>query len=129
MNLSSTHYQSSLFSKTRQKAGDFYNSWGGYIDELAWGAAWLYRATGDESYLAKANEFYTSGLGNMFSWDDKTAGTALLLAQLTSNSKFVNDFNVFANYIKNQATKTPKGLVWLSQWGSNRYRFCNEKLD
>ena len=118
----------------RAIASDFYNSWGGYNDELAWGAAWLYRATGDDSYLAKANEFYSSGLGNMFSWDDKvqtelittaetvqTAGTALLLAQLTSNSKFVNDFNQFANYIKNQAPKTPKGLVWLSQWGSNRY--------
>ncbi|CBY11538.1 unnamed protein product [Oikopleura dioica] len=102
-------------------ASDFYNSWGGYNDELAWGAAWLYRATGDDSYLAKSNEFYSSGLGDMFSWDDKTAGTALLLAQLTSNSKFVNDFNQFANYIKNQAPRTPKGLVWLSQWGSNRY--------
>jgi len=55
----------------RKKASDFYNSWGGYNDELAWGAAWLYRATGDDSYLAKSNEFYSSGLGDMFSWDDK----------------------------------------------------------
>ena len=27
-------------------AVSYYNSWSGYMDELAWGAAWLYKATG-----------------------------------------------------------------------------------
>src|SRR5690606_13044387 len=39
-------------------AADFYRSWSGYRDELVWGAAWLYRATGDPSYLAKAEDYY-----------------------------------------------------------------------
>jgi hypothetical protein len=47
-------------------------------DELAWSAAWLYRATNDISYLNDAKAFYTQyGLSNNpseFSWDSKTAG-------------------------------------------------------
>ena len=35
-------------------ATSFYNSWSGYNDELVWGAIWLYRATGEAAYLAKA---------------------------------------------------------------------------
>jgi len=50
-------------------------SWGGYEDELAWGAAWLYAATNDNSYLQKAQEKYdrccTNSAGGGFSWDSK----------------------------------------------------------
>ena len=31
----------------------FYNSFSGYKDELAWGAMWLYKVTGDEKYYEK----------------------------------------------------------------------------
>jgi endoglucanase len=31
----------------------------GFIDELAWAAAWLYKATGTASYLADAKKFYS----------------------------------------------------------------------
>lgn len=30
----------------------------GYIDELAWAAAWLYKATGSQAYLADARAYY-----------------------------------------------------------------------
>lgn len=30
----------------------------GYIDELAWAAAWLYKATREGSYLADAKNYY-----------------------------------------------------------------------
>ena len=57
----------------------YYNSTG-YEDELLWAAAWLYHASGDESYLKYATEmngreFANWGSGSWFSWDDKHAGT------------------------------------------------------
>ena len=39
-------------------AASYYKSWSGYQDELVWGAIWLYRATGDATYLAKAEAEY-----------------------------------------------------------------------
>ena len=30
----------------------------GYVDELAWAAAWLYKATGQASYLTDARKYY-----------------------------------------------------------------------
>ena len=30
-----------------------------YKDELAWAAAWLYKATGSKSYLAQARRYYS----------------------------------------------------------------------
>ena len=47
----------------------------GYNDELAWGAAWLYRATNEQDYLNKALQFAsTSDIGWGLSWDEKTTG-------------------------------------------------------
>ena len=52
----------------------FYSS-SGYTDELAWGAAWLYRATGEQTYLNQALEFARpSDIGWGFNWDDKLIG-------------------------------------------------------
>ena len=47
---------------------DFYATFSGYNDELAWGAAWLYRATGDEEYHDK---FKTIADAQYESWDTK----------------------------------------------------------
>ena len=38
----------------------FYDSFSGYMDELAWSASWLYRATGEASYLAEAESHYAA---------------------------------------------------------------------
>ncbi len=58
-------------------------SWSGYGDELLWGALWLYRATGDTSYLTKAqeawDEFNLGEAAEQFSWDDKRAGAYVSL--------------------------------------------------
>ena len=74
--------RSYLLTQKLFKVGNFYNSWSGYEDELVWGAAWLYRATGDAYYLGEAQKYYSNHVGEMFSWDDKTAGNQVLLAQL-----------------------------------------------
>ena len=39
-------------------ANGFYNSWSGFYDELAWSGAWLYCATGDETYITNAEADY-----------------------------------------------------------------------
>ena len=46
----------------------FYASYNGYNDELAWGALWLYRATGEEKYYEKYRKI---GDIKYDSWDPK----------------------------------------------------------
>jgi len=44
----------------------------------AWAAIWLYKATGHQQYLKKAESIYnqltSSTIRNLFYWDDKTRG-------------------------------------------------------
>lgn len=69
----------------REDPSGFYKSWSGYEDELAFAAAWLAlaNATGMD-YLTKAqrhidDRLYTSSTQ---SWDEKQAGTYILLSKL-----------------------------------------------
>jgi len=53
---------------------------GGYLDDLAWGAVWLYIKTGDSTYLEKAKSFLpvtSLGGGHTHCWDDVSYGAAL----------------------------------------------------
>ena len=100
-----------------------FRSWSGFQDELAWCAAWLYAATGEQQYLDKVSEKYfaiENAAGGGFSWDSKAGGALLLLYKLTKDEKYANGFK---NYIGSwQGMKTtPKGLSFYSQWGANRY--------
>ncbi|AFY57603.1 cellobiohydrolase A (1,4-beta-cellobiosidase A) [Rivularia sp. PCC 7116] len=108
----------------------FYNSWSGYEDELAWGAVWLHKAIQangetDSQYLDKAQNYY-KGItpGWTHNWDEKSYGTAILLAQLTDKSQYKQDVEA---WLDNWADpnggiqKTAGGLAWLDQWGSLRY--------
>jgi len=110
----------------------YYDSRSGYMDELAWGAAWLYRATGKRQYLDKAEGIYESenfagkDLKWTHSWDDKTYGALVLLAEVTKNRRYAKDVRRWLDFWaqgpggKGVAT-TPGGLAWLDQWGSLRY--------
>lgn len=106
-------------------AGQFYGSWSGYGDELGWGAAWLYRATGDDKYLddvkAHTAEFNLMDRPIEFGWDDKKAGLHVLLAQITGDAVYVNAAKAFCDYIVNDVPRSPKGLAYISQWGSLRH--------
>jgi len=67
------HYPTGYYSSSITDAGSFYPSTS-YTDELAWAAAWLYRATGDGDYLTEAEAYWSNnGLGYKyeFSWDSK----------------------------------------------------------
>ena len=101
------------------------------MDELAWGAAWLYRATGDASYLQKAEDFFDSGEmcnSNLwFGWDNKKAGVEVLLYEITGDAKYQTCVDNFMNEIKG-APYTPKGLIFVDNWGSNRHAGNNAHL-
>ncbi|XP_069681406.1 uncharacterized protein [Periplaneta americana] len=101
----------------------FYKS-SNYQDELVWGATWLYKATGDSSYLTKAEQLYKEfGLQNWnggFGWDQKNSGVDVLLAQVTGKQSYKDVVRGFCNWMVNSQTKTPKGLLFLSEWGSLR---------
>ncbi|HEY8471888.1 MAG TPA: glycoside hydrolase family 9 protein [Natronosporangium sp.] len=117
-------------------ATSFYRSWSGYHDELVWGAIWLYRATGNAEYLAKAEQYYDN-LSNenqtdiksyrwTHDWDDKAYGSYVLLAMLTGDQRYIDDANRWLDFwtvgVNGQrVTYSPGGQAWLSQWGSLRY--------
>jgi len=117
-------------------ASSYYNSWSGYNDELVWGAIWLYRATNEASYLAKAESYYAN-LSNepqsstksykwTIAWDDKSYGCYVLLAMLTGKQQYVDDANRWLDYftvgVNGQRINTsPGGQVVVDAWGSLRY--------
>ncbi|MGC7094609.1 glycoside hydrolase family 9 protein [Amycolatopsis lurida] len=117
-------------------AANFYRSWSGYNDELVWAAAWLYRATGDPAYLAKAEAEY----GNLatepqssersykwtIAWDDKSYGAYVLLAELTGGERYFTDANRWLDYWTTghngqRVRYSPGGQAHLDTWGSLRY--------
>ena len=95
-----------------------------YEDELIWAAAWLFKATGDNTYLAKAESLYASRSQTWtswsFDWSDKLAGAQLLLFELTGKAQYKTDVEAFCDYAMG-IQKSPKGQTHLAQWGSNRY--------
>jgi endoglucanase len=116
-------------------AKEFYKSQSGYNDELVWGAAWLYQATGDAQYLNKAEQYYdnladkpdaTNSYNWTHTWDDKSYGSYVLLAKLTGKEKYTQDTERWLNYWCDRCSRervryTPGGLAWLNEWGSLRY--------
>ncbi|MGP3967677.1 glycoside hydrolase family 9 protein [Streptomyces sp. 6N223] len=117
-------------------AGDFYRSWSGYQDELVWGAYWLHRATGEASYLAKAESEYdklgtepqtsTPSYKWTIAWDNKQFGAYVLLAMETGEQRYVDDANRWLDYwttgVNGQRVPySPGGQAVLDSWGSLRY--------
>ncbi|WP_282203870.1 glycoside hydrolase family 9 protein [Kitasatospora fiedleri] len=124
------------YSDCIKDAQGYYNSWSGYNDELVWGAIWLYKATGDSSYLAKAESYYanlstepqttTKSYKWTIAWDDKSYGAYVLLAQLTGKQQYVDDANRWLDWWTvgvngSQVKYSPGGEAVLDSWGSLRY--------
>lgn len=66
----------------------YYASVSGYMDELLWGATWLYRATDNDHYMSYVVDM-AHQLGGLswamseFSWDVKFAGVQLLASMVS----------------------------------------------
>jgi endoglucanase len=117
-------------------AAAYYKSWSGYQDELVWGAIWMYRATGDATYLAKAEAEYdklgtepqttTHSYKWTISWDNKQFGAYVLLADLTGKQKYIDDANRWLDWwtvgVNGEKVRySPGGEAVLDSWGSLRY--------
>ena len=45
----------------------------------------------------------------------------VLLAKLTNQQKYKDAISGYVDYLINNQQKTPKGLLYISEWGSLRY--------
>src|SRR5690625_596460 len=123
------------YSNCITDAQSFYNStYGVYWDEMAWGAVWLWRATGDNHYLDRALHYYDlMGFENQtqtpvytwsLSWNDKAYGVYVLLAELVGDQRFHDDAQRYLDHWSvGNGNRTAAGLVVVdsSGWGVNRY--------
>lgn len=127
------------YSQNIPKVAIYYNSTG-YGDELLWAASWLYHATKDKAYLEYVNdhgkEFANFGSPTWFSWDNKLAGTQVLLSRINlfagkglpssanSGLKMYRQTAeaVMCGLIPNSPTatssRTESGLIWVSEWNA-----------
>ncbi|UZO79858.1 glycoside hydrolase family 9 protein [Aquimarina sp. ERC-38] len=97
----------------------------GIEDELVWGAIWLYKATGDTSYLTKAEAAYAQPdfLWSLV-WDDKSYGSMVMLAEITGKQKYKDDAEKHLQFWQkgtSGVTYSPGGHAHLTQWGSFRH--------
>jgi endoglucanase len=130
-----------VYSQCITDAASFYNSFSGFNDELVWGAIWLHRATGEASFLARAQSGYAN-LSNQpqttiksykwtHAWDDKSYGCYVLLAKLTNTQQYHQDAQRWLNWWTvggtalgadgSRVNYSPGGEAVLDQWGSLRY--------
>ncbi len=119
------------YSDSVPEARAHYGSGAGYEDELAWGAAWLYRATGRKDYLQKVETLLSRllaerPLNRTHSWQEKLYGTLTLMALLTKDRSYKTKVKSWldywsAGYGGGGIATTPGKLAWMDQWGSLRY--------
>lgn len=117
-------------------ASNFYNSGSKWYDELAWACIWLYMATNDSSYIDKAKTYlpnFPKLMGVQATdykwthcWDDVHYGVFLMLARITNEGEYKEmvekNLDYWTTGYESERIKyTPKGLAFLSDWGSLRY--------
>jgi len=117
------------YSDCIRDAGQYYNSWSGYQDELVWGALWLHKATSDATYLTRAETAWATMNKDYrwtHAWDDKSYGSHVLLAQLTGRQEYRDAAEKWLDYWTvgtggQRIRYSPGGQAFLDQWGSLRY--------
>uniref|UniRef100_A0A5B7C9J2 Endoglucanase n=1 Tax=Davidia involucrata TaxID=16924 RepID=A0A5B7C9J2_DAVIN len=126
------------YSESIPEVQTYYNSTG-YGDELLWAASWLYHATGDQSYHnyvtgQNGKAFAKWGSPTWFSWDNKLAGTQVLLSRVSffgakdaSNSENLQNYRKTAEAVMcgllpksptATTSRTDGGLIWVSEWNA-----------
>ncbi|CAN6481776.1 unnamed protein product [Victoria cruziana] len=120
---------------------DFYPSTSGYLDELLWSAAWLFRATGDGYYMnyliENADEMGGTQIAiTEFSWDNKYAGLQILLSKVLMEGQGGSSVPTLKRYQDKAAYflcaclqknggynvhMTPGGLLYWREWNNMQY--------
>eukprot|EP01018_Ginkgo_biloba_P036996 Gb_29204 [translate_table: standard] len=126
-------YRGAYSDSLRTGVCPFYCDFDGYQDELLWGAAWLHKATKDNTYL---DYIQTNGktLGadeniNEFGWDNKHAGINVLVSKefllgkvssLQTYKGYADDFicSLLPETSYQHVSYTPGGLIY-KPGGSN----------
>lgn len=113
------------YSDSVPEASPFYTSWSGYWDELSLGGAWLYKATGDSKYLAKAENYFRNNVGGLGDWtyatDDHSYGAAMILAQESEDPFFKKEYRGWIDTWINEegaVNDTPGGFAVRAEWAS-----------
>ncbi|CAM8889343.1 unnamed protein product [Rhodiola kirilowii] len=107
-------YRGSYADSVGEGVCPFYCDFNGYMDELVWGAAWLYAATGSNKYLNYVNtntnalplfitrlvdgELSVVNAGVEFGWDAKQAGINVLMSKYVAageSSSFYSNADMF----------------------------------
>ncbi|CAL8072396.1 unnamed protein product [Orchesella dallaii] len=113
------------YTDTFPEIAEYYNSYSGYGDELLWAAAWLWRTTYEDKYEQDYERYWTefnlNGRPVEASWDDKAAQAQVLLAKADGTAKYVTAARAFCDWVVDQVPRTPKGLAFISEWGSLRH--------
>jgi endoglucanase len=104
---------------------------GSFLDDLSWGAAWLYAATKNDSYLTSAQDYWLRHQSQEqpwgdwgFNWDNVAFGTTVLLYKLTGDDKYASYADSLLDpWLKGNkgVMYTPKGFAWANDWGSLRF--------
>lgn len=122
-----------LYSSHFKSATKIYKS-SDWIDDMAWAAAWLFKATSDRSYMKDSVNYWTRRYWDVTAdWDNLGAPTAVLLYTLQDEGEDVPNFSSIKTYVENRfvkawvrsngfedIVKTPKGMSrpsW-SDWGN-----------
>ncbi|KAF9977302.1 hypothetical protein BGZ73_006451 [Actinomortierella ambigua] len=94
----------------------------GYVDELAWAAAWMYRRTKDAAYKAKAAKYLsTPGISvtDVVTWDSKAGFVPLVMAEATvgeaDNDQWIQKAIQYAEVTVNPSDPckfTRGGMYW-----------------
>ncbi|HLF25875.1 MAG TPA: glycoside hydrolase family 9 protein [Anaerolineae bacterium] len=127
-----TRAETALSDAEYTAANGFYTSFSGFYDELVWAGVWLYIATGNQTYLTKAETYFGNFNADFkwtHSWDDVRYGAILKLAQITGKQVYIDWIERQLDWWSRRApapdgtniTYTPAGLPWLDVWGSLRY--------
>uniref|UniRef100_H2YH69 cellulase n=1 Tax=Ciona savignyi TaxID=51511 RepID=H2YH69_CIOSA len=94
-----------------QPAAQAYGS-SGFQDELAWAAAWLFKASKNKLYQNRARRHHVVS-STEFSWDVKTAGVQLMLDDFDKQDLYPR-VATFCNWMLDSGPRTADGLLHLN---------------
>ncbi|KAJ3676353.1 hypothetical protein LUZ60_003765 [Juncus effusus] len=122
-----------LYQNSVSVAGQSYSS-SGDDDEIIWAAAWLYHATGNQTYLNSISNGNNGGVRSLFSWDDKYVGAQALISKLAVAGKlsYSGPYAQFASNLdqficstlqkgNNNVKMSPGGMLWWQPWNNFQY--------
>ncbi|KAK6177783.1 hypothetical protein SNE40_015817 [Patella caerulea] len=99
----------------------YYDS-NGYTDELCLAGAWLFKATGNQTYVNDAKLYHKNNVPAGLEWNDGLAACQLMLYELTHDDTYKVEIQNFLKKWKpgSSTPYSPCGLAYFDRWGSCR---------